>query len=249
MAYTKHTWLARLGTGLNKFLNSGTSTNLVLTPNPDSITQQGSPFSATWMNEMEQGIYNGNTLTGTSAPTTSTAGVVGQLYLNTTNGYLYKCTAASTTYTWANVADLFTMFSALSSSTPSTTSKLPFYNGSSAYYSTLADLIANGGAAKIATGSYVGTGTYGSANPNSLTFSFVPKFVLVLTNSNATVAVGYFVIWANTTYGPNTLDNTGNYDVFSLSGNTLSWYCAGANTGAEYQSNTSSQNYAWFALG
>lgn len=248
MAYTKHTWLARLGTGLNKFLNSGTSTNLVLTPNPDSITQQGSPFSATWMNEMEQGIYNGNTLTGTSAPTTSTAGVVGQLYLNTTNGYLYKCTAASTTYTWANVADLFTMFSALSSSTPSTTSKLPFYNGSSAYYSTLADLIANGGAAKIATGSYVGTGTYGSANPNSLTFSFVPKFLLVLPNISGSNSAN-FVIWNGTTYSPNTLTNKYNYNVFSLSGSTLSWYSAGQEAYQDQQCNASDYTYNYVVIG
>lgn len=31
---------------------------------------------------------------------------------------------------------------------------------------------------KIETGSYVGTGTYGSSNPNSLTFSFKPKLVM-----------------------------------------------------------------------
>lgn len=32
---------------------------------------------------------------------------------------------------------------------------------------------------KIATGSYVGTGTYGDSNPNSLTFEFEPKLVIV----------------------------------------------------------------------
>lgn len=34
-------------------------------------------------------------------------------------------------------------------------------------------------APKIATGSYTGTGTYGSSSPNSLTFGFVPKLVFV----------------------------------------------------------------------
>lgn len=44
--------------------------------------------------------------------------------------------------------------------------------------------------AKIQTGSYTGTGTYGSSNPNSLTFDFQPKFFNVgtftakLTNSS-----------------------------------------------------------------
>ena len=31
------------------------------------------------------------------------------------------------------------------------------------------------GFARIETGSYVGTGTYGASNPNTLTFGFVPK--------------------------------------------------------------------------
>ena len=37
-------------------------------------------------------------------------------------------------------------------------------------------------APKIETGSYVGTGTYGESNPNTLTFGFVPKFVIFIDN-------------------------------------------------------------------
>ena len=33
---------------------------------------------------------------------------------------------------------------------------------------------------KIQTGSYVGTNTYGADNPNSLTFNFAPKFVIIV---------------------------------------------------------------------
>lgn len=36
-----------------------------------------------------------------------------------------------------------------------------------------------GGGARIEVGSYVGTGTYGRSNPNSLTFGFEPKFVIL----------------------------------------------------------------------
>lgn len=36
-----------------------------------------------------------------------------------------------------------------------------------------------GGGAKIATGSYVGTGTFGASNPCSLTFDFVPQLVWI----------------------------------------------------------------------
>lgn len=45
-------------------------------------------------------VAQGNTL-ATSAPTTSTAGVLGQLYTDTTNMHTYQCTAISgDTYTW-----------------------------------------------------------------------------------------------------------------------------------------------------
>ena len=89
MAYQRHTWVDRQGTGLNKFTNSGTATDLILTPNPDSITQQGTPFTAVWMNELEDGIYNVQVLTGTGAPSAS-IGVLGQFYLDTASGALYQ---------------------------------------------------------------------------------------------------------------------------------------------------------------
>lgn len=45
-------------------------------------------------------VAQGNTL-ATSAPTTSTVGVLGQLYTDTTNMHTYQCTAISgNTYTW-----------------------------------------------------------------------------------------------------------------------------------------------------
>lgn len=36
------------------------------------------------------------------------------------------------------------------------------------------------GKARIQTGSYVGTGTYGESNPCSLTFDFVPKWIIII---------------------------------------------------------------------
>ena len=77
-------------------------------------------------------------------------------------------------------------------------------------------------APKIETGSYVGTGTYGADNPNSLTFGFEPKFFICISSmgksflsssSDGTMWVYGF------TYG-------GNYNTptFSLSENTLRWY-------------------------
>ena len=47
--------------------------------------------------------------------------------------------------------------------------------------------------ARIQTGNYVGTGTYGANNPCSLTFDFVPRFFMILgysSNSDTYVAEG-----------------------------------------------------------
>ena len=55
MAYNKHTWVARQGVGLNKFTDQN-GNRYEFTPSPDEVTQPGTPFSAEWMNEMEDGI-------------------------------------------------------------------------------------------------------------------------------------------------------------------------------------------------
>lgn len=47
-----------------------------------------------------------------------------------------------------------------------------------------------GGGARIEVGSYVGTGTYGSSNPNSLTFGFEPKIVKLLFRTITNVGRG-----------------------------------------------------------
>ena len=52
-------------------------------------------------------LYFKNSLNGTTAPTTSTvAYYVGQLYIDTTNGDIFKCTAISApTYTWKPITN------------------------------------------------------------------------------------------------------------------------------------------------
>lgn len=58
------------------------------------------------------------------------------------------------------------------------TGTLPVANGGTGTTS-LNSLMTNMGAARIQTGSYVGTGTYGASNPCSLTFNFKPIFFLM----------------------------------------------------------------------
>ena len=76
MAYTKHNWQAREGTGLSKYTDTITGQVLNLQSTPDSVTQEGTPFTAEWMNEMEQGIENGNNAQTIGVPQ-STATAIG----------------------------------------------------------------------------------------------------------------------------------------------------------------------------
>ena len=113
-------------------------------------------------------------------------------------------------------------------------------------------------APRIETGSYVGTGTYGVDNPNSITFSFVPKVVMICGDDTQ--------LLFGTDYGA--------YPVFgvlwdqlsseykSISGNryagmsvkatdkTLSWYSKETSSKAvAYQLNTSGKVYRYVAFG
>lgn len=101
---------------------------------------------------------------------------------------------------------------------------------------------------KIATGSYVGTGTYGASNPCSLTFDFIPKIVVISHSSNMSI----FNVWYYNTSSGIYPYNTAYKNKFTLNGNTLSWYNAGTDQYVEQyqiQLNESGKTYAWFAAG
>lgn len=55
-AYSKNTWQARTGTGLNRYTDQNNNV-YEFTASPTEIMQQGTPFSAEWMNHIEEGIY------------------------------------------------------------------------------------------------------------------------------------------------------------------------------------------------
>lgn len=112
------------------------------------------------------------------------------------------------------------------------------------------DLIA--GRAQVATGSYTGTGTYGASNPNSLTFDFVPKLVIVA--KDGLHPGGYDTQWSSTsfiwTYGQTSADkydgDSTSYIDFTQTGNKLSWYNKSSANG---QCNTSGAAYHYVAIG
>lgn len=91
--------------------------------------------------------------------------------------------------------------------------------------------------ANFSTITYVGTGTHGNNNKNSVTFPDRPKMVFV-SGPNSAVFPG--------TAASGTVNSDG-YDMlpFSWSGSTLSWYNA---QGADYQLNESGVTYTCLAL-
>lgn len=103
-------------------------------------------------------------------------------------------------------------------------------------------------AVRIETGSYVGTGTYGSSNPNTLTSSFEPKVVFIVTHNQASATYRYFtgpLMRGNLSAscvsgsGASTLLN------LSWSGNSVSWYSDSVYT----QLNADGTTYDYIALG
>ena len=107
---------------------------------------------------------------------------------------------------------------------------------------------------KIETGSYVGTGTYGQANPNTLTFGFAPKFLILAglfeypTRSDYRMFafLGPYGGFASSAYRYWD-DSSGSLNsVFAeVSGNTISWY----KDSAVYQMNDTKSTYFYVAIG
>ena len=91
--------------------------------------------------------------------------------------------------------------------------------------------------ARIQTGSYVGTGTYGADNPCSLTFDGIPKCVMILPNSSwgyNEIAI-YIGNQGKAQYGM----------TFELFNTTLNWY---SNNNASNQFNETNSIYRYFCL-
>lgn len=99
-------------------------------------------------------------------------------------------------------------------------------------------------APKIETGSYVGTGTYNSASPNTLTFGFVPQLVFIFMSPSPRIAVA-----ANgqSVFRSDTAETSSiGYTNVKWDGNSMSWY---NRTNADEQLNKNGQTYHYIAIG
>ena len=102
---------------------------------------------------------------------------------------------------------------------------------------------------RIATGSYTGTGTHGSSNPNSLTFEFEPKVLFIAPVTNYSGALNYqSIFWKGVTSFPTYIGSadTGMSVVVNW-GKTVSWYTTGSY--ANRQLNDNGVDYAYVAIG
>lgn len=109
----------------------------------------------------------------------------------------------------------------------------------------------NGGLGKIVTGTYTGTGGYGTSNKKTLTFTAPPKLLVVMPATNTTNGQygGFIAVRgiASSRAGGIMDDVSGSWGqlYFSWDGNSVSWYSS-AN---EYtQQNNSGMTYCYFAI-
>lgn len=119
---------------------------------------------------------------------------------------------------------------------------------------------------KIATGSYTGTGTYGSSNPNSLTFDFPVKVLFITANDQRPydiAEVGSYTggsdeyttgslveTWPTTfTRGVGFGQSSYKYGRKSADGKTFEWYTSGGSDYDYYQANKSGHIYYYIAIG
>ena len=118
------------------------------------------------------------------------------------------------------------------------------------YQTILTDVLGNEitAGAQVEVGSYVGTGTYGESNPNTLTFGFEPKALLIQRVSmSGTGTVPFLAVWVS---GASELiaRNTANFFASTAlsTGLAVSWYIA---SNANAQMNSTGLSYVYVAIG
>ena len=95
---------------------------------------------------------------------------------------------------------------------------------------------------RIEFGSYVGTGTYGENSPNTLTFDFEPKLVIVPSSYSVTMMRAYTQATAQGSGVSMT-------ERLTWGENSVSWYGWGPISNAEQQQNWAGSTYYYMAIG
>ena len=114
-------------------------------------------------------------------------------------------------------------------------------------------LLNNLGAARIQTGSYVGTGTYGSSNPCRLQLDFKPQLFILFGKSNSNTSYRDMIIAIRgdtqlaftISHGSNPSSPVSTGLIFSWGSKYLTWYASSLNN----QLNASGVTYNWLVAG
>ena len=119
--------------------------------------------------------------------------------------------------------------------------------------------------ANIASGSYVGTGTYSATYPSKLTFGFSPSLVIIVRDGYKPIPMGSLQAWDTRSFGVfvrgashfagyyarSSSYTAGMY--YSITGNELSWYINSSYVSSyddsPYQLNESGVSYHYIAIG
>lgn len=105
---------------------------------------------------------------------------------------------------------------------------------------------------RIATGSYTGTGTHGVSNPNSLTFEFEPKLVIVeLSRPDSTNNYkGALFVYDQEKYDGIGVASSNAGITLTWSANSVSWYTEfTGSSAAKSQFNNANAKYNYIAIG
>ena len=103
-------------------------------------------------------------------------------------------------------------------------------------------------APKIATGSYVGTGTYGAGNPCSLTFDFAPKFIILIEQRSYNPDV-LILARGVTKIGILGGSSSSYTNYVTWDDKTVQWYASSDDAKASYQMNALKTTYDYVAIG
>ena len=95
----------------------------------------------------------------------------------------------------------------------------------------------------IETGSYVGTGTYGKANPQTLTFNFDVKFFVLQGHDRNNYQIARIAVKGSDLFGSSSATNS--TGLVTWNGSTVSWY----GDDAPDQGNKQGSTYYYVALG
>lgn len=225
------------------------------------LSKDNDPWSAiTWRVGSAVGVTDDGTVSLKSIDTAFTIGGTSD-YLNNSKQLIGKYAVAeqsnsvfqaNTVYYFPNDATTQFEFPGAANTQKITVSKYQAVTGHPAIpaVTTIEYMGQLGNKVQIKTGSYVGTGTSGASNPNTLTFGFDASLVLIYPNASyASSASQYRGVFFPLLGKFGSQDGNSfpaiNYSTVSTNGGTMAWYA----TNKASQLNTAKVEYYYFAIG